>query len=51
MMLDRITQKLAQSKGGTRSALLPVLARFIRGGRIPRGTAADTAHDAEKALR
>jgi len=52
MMLDRITQKLAQSKGGTRSALLPVLARFIRGGRIPRGTAttADSAHDAEKAL-
>ncbi|CAH2805176.1 MAG: Glycine betaine/L-proline transport system permease protein ProW (TC 3.A.1.12.1) [uncultured Caballeronia sp.] len=31
MMLDRITQKLAQSKGGTRSALLPVLARFHPG--------------------
>ena len=32
------------------NALLQVLARFIRGGRVPRGTPADTGHDAEKAL-
>jgi glycine betaine/proline transport system permease protein len=50
MMLDRITQKLAQSKGGTRSALLPVLARFIRGERTPRNTTADAPREAEKAL-
>jgi glycine betaine/proline transport system permease protein len=43
MMLDRITQKLAQSKGGTRSALLPVLMRFVRGERVPRNAEAKKA--------
>ncbi len=43
MMLDRITQKLAQSKGGTRSALLPVLVRFVRGERVPRNAEAKKA--------
>jgi glycine betaine/proline transport system permease protein len=43
MMLDRITQKLAQSKGATRSALLPVLMRFVRGERVPRNAEAKKA--------
>lgn len=33
MMLDRITQKLAEPKRGQRTPLLQVLARFLRGGR------------------
>lgn len=47
MMLDRITQKLAEPRSGHHASLFQVLLRFVRGGRRE-GIAAEPAGDASR---
>jgi hypothetical protein len=53
MMLDRVTQKLAQPQPGNRTALLSTVTRLFFGNRNAANdadAAAHHPHDAEKAL-
>lgn len=51
MMLDRITQKLAQPRHSTRATLMSTLARLFVGSRgAPDPTTADRPHDVKEAL-